>query len=203
MINEVNYARDKFYLVQQDTEIVPLLEFLKKEKIDSFIEIGTHKGGSFYLLSKLCSGLKISIDLCSGEFGGIGFNESSKRNEKLGNLFNKTYFIEGDTKSTNTLIRLSELLEGKKVDLLFIDGDHTYEGVKNDWMNYKTFVKLGGFVVFHDIVDTEFHRSFNPPCMVSQLWNEIKQKETVTEFICEEHLRKWDGGGIGLIKIDK
>ena len=36
------------------------------------------------------------------------------------------------------------------LDLLFIDGDHSYEGVKNDWENYKSFLKSGSTVVFHD-----------------------------------------------------
>lgn len=36
------------------------------------------------------------------------------------------------------------------VDLLFIDGDHSYEGVKADWESYKKFLKPGSTVIFHD-----------------------------------------------------
>lgn len=36
------------------------------------------------------------------------------------------------------------------LDLLFIDGDHSYEGVKKDWDAYKDFLKPGATVVFHD-----------------------------------------------------
>jgi len=36
------------------------------------------------------------------------------------------------------------------LDLLFIDGDHSYEGVKADWEAYKDFLKPGSIVVFHD-----------------------------------------------------
>lgn len=36
------------------------------------------------------------------------------------------------------------------IDLLFIDGDHSYEGVKADWDAYKAFLKPGSIVVFHD-----------------------------------------------------
>lgn len=202
MINDIEFARRELGLIQQDTEIIPLLELLKKEKVNSFIEIGTHKGGSFYLLSKLCSGVKVSIDLCIGDFGGIGIDGANERNNRLKNFFGSTcYFIEGDTKSSNTLYKLYSLLDGEKVDLLFIDGDHTYEGVKNDWFSYRQFVKPGGLVVFHDIVDTEFHRSFSPPCLVSKLWNELKKSEECTEFICNPSERTWDGGGIGVIKL--
>lgn len=40
------------------------------------------------------------------------------------------------------------------IDVLFIDGDHTYEGVKDDWDNFSPFVKPGGKVFFHDCDDT-------------------------------------------------
>ena len=36
------------------------------------------------------------------------------------------------------------------IDMLFIDGDHSYEGVKADWENYKQFLKAGSMIVFHD-----------------------------------------------------
>lgn len=37
-----------------------------------------------------------------------------------------------------------------KLDLLFIDGDHSYEGVKADWEAYKKFLRPGSIVIFHD-----------------------------------------------------
>lgn len=37
------------------------------------------------------------------------------------------------------------------LDLLFIDGDHSYEGVKADWEAYKDLLHEGSTVVFHDI----------------------------------------------------
>lgn len=36
------------------------------------------------------------------------------------------------------------------IDILFIDGDHSYEGVKRDWKLFSPFVKPFGGVVFHD-----------------------------------------------------
>jgi predicted O-methyltransferase YrrM len=38
----------------------------------------------------------------------------------------------------------------KKIDLLFIDGDHSYKGVKSDWDNYKKLLKTGSIIVMHD-----------------------------------------------------
>jgi predicted O-methyltransferase YrrM len=39
---------------------------------------------------------------------------------------------------------------GRPVDLLFIDGDHSYEGCREDWEMWRDHVALGGFVAFHD-----------------------------------------------------
>ncbi len=43
--------------------------------------------------------------------------------------------------------------EGFKTDILFIDGDHSYEAVLNDFYGYADFVNVGGFVVFDDYED--------------------------------------------------
>ena len=40
------------------------------------------------------------------------------------------------------------------VDLLFVDGDHTYEGAASDLTRWSPLVRPGGHVVLHDAVDT-------------------------------------------------
>ena len=49
------------------------------------------------------------------------------------------------------------------IDLIFIDGDHSYEGVKRDWQLFVPHMKPFGVVVFHDtiwdIVPTERSRA--------------------------------------------
>jgi predicted O-methyltransferase YrrM len=51
--------------------------------------------------------------------------------------------------STNVIDQVKGLTPD--LDLLFIDGDHSYEGAKADWEGYKSFLKKGSVVVFHDI----------------------------------------------------
>jgi predicted O-methyltransferase YrrM len=38
----------------------------------------------------------------------------------------------------------------KQIDFLFIDGDHSYNGCLQDWMEWSPFVVKNGIVAFHD-----------------------------------------------------
>jgi predicted O-methyltransferase YrrM len=39
---------------------------------------------------------------------------------------------------------------GGPVDVVFIDGDHSYDGCREDWESWRDHVTPGGFVAFHD-----------------------------------------------------
>lgn len=72
-------------------------------------------------------------------------------------------------------------------DLVFIDGDHRYEGVKQDWENYGP---MGRVVVFHDIVEHPIDARNRPE--VYKLWEEIKGNKS--KFIGEGSLM-----GLGIV----
>jgi predicted O-methyltransferase YrrM len=40
------------------------------------------------------------------------------------------------------------------LELLFVDGDHSYEGAKADYERWRAFLRPGGHLLFHDAVDT-------------------------------------------------
>jgi hypothetical protein len=42
-----------------------------------------------------------------------------------------------------------------EIDILFIDGDHSYQGVINDFLLYEELVKKGGYIVFDDYNDSQ------------------------------------------------
>jgi predicted O-methyltransferase YrrM len=37
------------------------------------------------------------------------------------------------------------------LDILFVDGDHTYEGTRDDFTNYVPMVRSGGLIICHDV----------------------------------------------------
>ena len=52
------------------------------------------------------------------------------------------------------------------IDVLFIDGDHSYEGVKRDWNLFSPFVRPFGTVIFHDTLwDLAPHPQYSRPDM--------------------------------------
>jgi predicted O-methyltransferase YrrM len=89
------------------------------------------------------------------------------------------------------LKEVERILGGEKVDFLFVDGDHTYEGVKRDFEMYSPLVRKGGIIAFHDIC-------LHPPetrCEVSKFWNEIKHGYKYVEIV-EDWSQKWAGIGV-------
>jgi hypothetical protein len=70
------------------------------------------------------------------------------------------------------------IIMGKKVDFLFIDGNHFYEPATEDFINYSRFVRDDGWIAFHDIRDKL--------CGVRQFWNEIRAYYDHWEFCLQE-----------------
>jgi hypothetical protein len=52
--------------------------------------------------------------------------------------------------------------KGFTTDILFIDGDHSYQGVLDDFNNFHTFVSKGGFIVFDDYQDAKYSPEVKP-----------------------------------------
>ncbi len=173
--------------VQVRSEITKLLEILKKRKPKSILEIGTANGGTLFLFAKVSdrNARIVSID-----------NGYPRWREKLYRAFalpsQKLYLLRSNSHDSSTLKRARGLLGGARVDFLFIDGDHTYEGVKKDFAMYSKLVKKGGVIGFHDIV-------VHPPeaeCEVDRLFNEVKKRYRSSEIV-ENRKQGW--GGIGVL----
>jgi len=77
--------------------------------------------------------------------------------------------IVGDSADPETLKELKKLLAGREIDLLFIDGDHSYEGIKSDHELYGPLVKH--LIAFHDV-----HAVTNRAFDVNTYWNEMAIK---------------------------
>jgi predicted O-methyltransferase YrrM len=184
----------EFAALQKQRELGMLLRLLEKHELRTVVEIGTATGGSLYCWCRLAepNALVVSIDLPGGRFGG---GCTPERVEEMKLLFpregQKLHLVRGDSHQRPTIDEVNELLGEREIDFLFIDGDHTYDGVKQDFETYSPRVKGGGLIVLHDILEHATVRS----CRVSDFWNEIKHDYRHREITTEP--LTW--GGIGVL----
>jgi predicted O-methyltransferase YrrM len=181
--------------VQRKSEIYALAEEVRSRNPKIIVEIGTYRGGTFFIWVRSNPNLEliISIDLPDGAFGG-GYDVRRQRlyRQFLNDRIEcKAEFLRTNSHDPKTFSKVSEILMGRDIDFLFIDGDHSYEGVKQDFDLYSPLVREGGLVAFHDIVTkVDAHE-------VYRFWDEIKNQYRYKEFI-----ENPDGKmGIGMIDI--
>ena len=162
-----------------------LIEYLKPRKV---VELGTHYGVSFF---SFCEAANIyspetflyAIDTWEGdEQAGFYNNEVYDRvlKNQLSNHQSRSRLIR------STFDDASKMFGDKSIDILHIDGLHTYSAVKHDFETWEDKVKEGGTIMFHDWNVRE--RDFG----VWKLWEEIKH---CSGYHC---LEMPNGHGLGL-----
>lgn len=201
-------------------EIENLQLLVANKKPEVIVEIGTALGGTLARWFEIPScKVLISIDQSDGIHGGQGFEQRTYTISDALEQANLTgiefYAVNGDSKDQYLINRVSELLGDRKIDFLFIDGDHTFDGVKGDFEKYEHFLKEESTVALHDVLSSHFHRKAE--CYVSVFWEQLKRKYNYKEFIYTKYLDltylNWTWaqdasqnggfGGIGVINYEK
>lgn len=180
--------------MQVPWEIKKLLTIIEEAKIEIMLEIGTANGGTLFLFKQVADprAMILSMDLPGGPFGGGYPSWKStlyKRFEKHGQ---RLYLIRGDSHNQQILNNVKSILNGEMLGFLFVDGDHTYKGVKMDFEMYAPLMKDGGIIAFHDIVPGPAERVGGVP----RFWQEIKTKYMNLEIVKNQNQ---EGCGIGII----
>lgn len=130
----------------------PLYNAMRSINPKKILEIGVNQGGTSKMWQHLLpeDGLVVSVDLGLGseywtDFSGLP----------------PVKMVVGDSHDRITIERVRAFAP---FDAIFIDGDHSYEGVKADYNNYVPMVRSGGLVSFHD-------HGHGP---ILQFWNELQ-----------------------------
>jgi predicted O-methyltransferase YrrM len=130
--------------VRQAAYIFGLIRQTQPKKV---LEIGRYKGGSTFVIASAMAG--------QGQFWSIDLGEKESRlrqknrrpyDAQLKDMLAKhglpVTLLVGDSRTIE--------VDTGELDLAFIDGDHSYEGVKNDFERFGRRVRIGGAVLFDD-----------------------------------------------------
>jgi hypothetical protein len=167
---------------QYPEELAKLLVFIYQNrfKIHSYCEIGVERGGTFFVIDSFLRainpnmGKSLAIDT-SDKIIRHNFQEYQNKHKDI-------EFIK---------INSVNFKPEREYDLCLVDGDHSYDGVKNDFELMKPFSK---YIAIHDIkLEGEKNN-------VRKLWKEIEGNKT--EFVNESNIFS-EPIGIGLWKSNK
>ena len=171
--------------MQKGGEFAALLEIASwQPRMDTIMEIGSAVGGTLLAWRRAFPNARVlAVDLPGGPYS-TGAPIVTPEGVEL---------IVGDSHKPETLATSKAALGETQVDLLFIDGDHTFNGVRSDFAMYGPLVRPGGIIAFHDICQ---HPAM-PDVEVEKFWRRLRWPGWRYEVITEPG----DWGGIGILKV--
>jgi predicted O-methyltransferase YrrM len=182
---ELNASRGHWIASQLLDEIVPFLERVRALEPRRVLEIGTATVATLYLLTRVAvdDAVIVSVDVRAPAF------QRSAR-ARLGRPGQRVVSIEADSHDPELRHRVETLLGHDRLDVLFIDGDHSYDGVQRDFELYAPLVRPGGLIALHDISPhPDAARSGDVP----RFWAELEERHRTERLVAGE------GYGIGLV----
>jgi predicted O-methyltransferase YrrM len=132
-----NLANKGLLLLQFD-EAAFLFRLVRSRTAAQILEIGRYHGGSVFLFAVAADDNSVvtSIDI-------------APQNDELLQIA-----LQKSGLAHKVQILLSDSLDGEAradfYDLIFVDGDHSYQAVANDYQHWRRAVKPGGYLAFHN-----------------------------------------------------
>ena len=91
--------------------------------------------------------------------------------------------------------KLKKLLDGRKIDFLFIDGNHGYDDARHDFQEYRKYLAPNALIGFHDVYYCDTLVDAGSTCCL--YWQRMKRDyERYYEFYNASSM------GIGIIQLD-
>jgi predicted O-methyltransferase YrrM len=179
---------------QLTSEFMELVNLVKERECKRLLEIGTYRGGTLFVFSQIAApdATVVSIDFSTTALGNFYRAFQVPLFRKFVRKGQSLILLRKDSHKPQTLNCIQKVLGGQKLDFLFIDGDHSYQGARKDFEMYAPLVVSGGLVAFHDITPC------GPPKEVYKVWNELKANYVHKEFI---HQTGKGSMGIGVLWV--
>jgi len=166
---------------QAEGDMKEVLEYIDQQDVNSVLEIGTANGGTLYCWSRL-PGTSSVISLDLGYY--------PQQRQRLFSAFDpetSVSSIVGNSHNRGVQEQVHTVCQGG-ADLIFIDGDHQFESVKQDFEDYNPISNK--YVLFDDIMNK------GP---VERFWREIIEPSYDTETFGEFDENNTRRRGFGIV----
>lgn len=156
----------------------------------TIVELGVHHGFSYFAM---CQAVR-RLDLDTRCFGIDGWGGDDHTGQYGEEVYQQACGYNRDYGDISRLIRSDfsdacEMFPDGTIDLLHIDGFHTYEAVRHDFETWLPKLSARGIVLFHDTA--EYENGFG----VYRLWDELRARYPHFAF---EH-----GHGLGVLGVGR
>lgn len=180
-------------LTQDPKELAEFVALLVDLEPRSLVELGSATSAHAFTLSHLVPSLQSYVGVDFHPRNGVQLRALSRKGTKVS-------LISADSHSIGTVESVAKAL-GEPADVLYVDGDHSYNGAFLDFFMYRGLVKAGGLIAFHDIVPDSRLRQGLPIVgaysgEVPLFWQSIKRHYEHREFVTDP---TQDGLGIGVL----
>jgi hypothetical protein len=171
---------------QAEAEFAQLLELFRREKVRRYLEIGSRYGGSFNAVMRSLppGSFGLAVDLPGVSWGRSSSETTLRR--VVSDLRKVGYGAALLLGNSQDAAIVEAVAKHAPFDAVFIDGDHSYAGVRADWLNFGPLARI---VAFHDITgDGATATGRTPtPIEVPLLWREIRSSGNVVvhEFVAD------------------
>ena len=183
------YGYFTIHTLQKRSEIIALAKAVAALQPKIILEIGTARAGTLLVWSSIATEKVITCDLVHRDPQRPLLKALPPPASAC-----KVALLTGNSHEAAFKLRVAQELGGRKADFIFIDGDHTESGVAQDYNDYKEFVRPGGIIAFHDIIESQPL----PDNLVYHFWKKVKSGLVTEEFVDDP---KQCGFGIGIIRV--
>lgn len=151
-------AIHKHGALQKEGELMEFLGVVRDRQPTGILEIGSYRGGLTWAMRQVVPDAFI-----------VTVDNRTMPPPTL--TVASDIHVDGDSGSEDVVDEVWRLFEGQDLDLLFIDGDHSYEAVKRDYHAYAGTVEPGGLIAIHDVSVPHENTAAHD---VIRFWNEIR-----------------------------
>jgi predicted O-methyltransferase YrrM len=187
----------EFRPLQRRSEVLALVDLIRSSNYDSMLEIGTSTAGTSILASRA---LRAPANLTTVDIEAR-YTPDRLRKSLPSRVDVRLLVADSHQSGTVDLVRNGQ---ERGFDVIFIDGDHSYKGVRMDTERFAPLARPGGILVFHDI--QRINQSDDSSSQelyvggVPDWWRQIRATlgGSIEEFVNDD---RQSGFGIGVVLL--